>query len=450
MKDVDSIMKIIDEQKLERVSFCFVDILGKERGVWTFTEPEDQMRSYLEDGVDFDGSSIKGGAPVNKSDLVLKPDLDSFVVTPWSEGKEGLVFCYIMNPDGTNFPGCSRQALKRQEDLYMRELGVKFMAGPELEFFIIHPFGNGSATDGYMKAIETQGYFEYNPLTDSELVLSQIAYYLKSLGLSLEQVHREVAKGQFEIDFRYGPGMETADKFVLYKMAARAAAKRHGYDVTFMPKPFEGVNGSGCHIHQSLQTTDGKNMMFDSSGQYYLSDMAKYFVAGQLKYAKEMSAVFAPTMNSYLRLVPGYEAPNRIAWGPSNRSDLIRIPGYRPGNEKATRAEFRGVDPTCNPYLTMAALMAAGMEGIRQKLEPPQPREEDVYHLSQDQERLIEELPGSLEEAIALCNKSELVKMALGETLHKGLIEHQKEEIESSTGRADDKWLYDQNKYHHR
>jgi len=407
--------KLLENAKkagVKLVNLQFVDILGVTKSL---TIPMELLKEALDEGVGFDGSSIEGFVRIFEGDMVALPDPSTFRIIPWrpTEKKEARVICDILRPGGQPFEGDPRYILKRAIDDAKKE-GYIYKGAPELEFFLFKP-----NEEPRVKPVphDVGGYFDYSPLDLASDVRRDATFMLQGMGLNVEKIHHEVAPGQHEIDFEFSDALTTADNTTTYKNAIKAVAVAHGLFATFMPKPLIGENGSGMHTHQSLfDARTGRNAFFDSKDKYNLSKIAYYFIGGQLKRAREMSAVLAPTVNSYKRLVPGYEAPVYICWGRRNRSALIRIPEYFPGKEKAIRAELRCPDPSCNPYLAFAVMLKAGLEGIKHKIEPPDPVEEDVYEF--DDKKLakfyIETLPGSLGEAIQEYKKSRLMKETLG------------------------------------
>lgn len=408
--------KILDKAEEEGVKFVqlqFTDLHGTIKSV---TIPIHKLAESLEKGTWFDGSSIVGFTRICESDMFLKPDPETYAVIPWEpEDKRVARFiCDVYTPDGKPFEGDPRYILKRAMK-EARDIGFEYNVGPELEFFLFRKNENGG-----IKPIpqDSAGYFDYSPRDLADNVRSEIVKALEALGLEVEMSHHEVAPGQHEIDFKYGDALTQADRAITFKYAAKFIAFKHGLFASFMPKPIFGENGSGMHVHQSLfDIKTQKNAFFNPDDQYKLSKIARSFIAGQLRYIKEISAVTAPTVNSYKRLVPGYEAPVYICWAQINRSALIRIPRYSPGREQATRAELRCPDPSCNPYLAFAVMLKAGLQGIKENLEPPHPVEEDVYEFDKIklEEYKIETLPASLGEAIASLKTSKLAKEALGQ-----------------------------------
>jgi len=408
--------RVLEEVKkfdVRLIVLQFVDILGATKSL---TIPVEQLEKALNDGVGFDGSSIEGFVRIYESDMVSMPDPSTFRVLPWRphEKGEGRIICDIQRPGGEPFEGDPRYILKRTLK-ELRKEGYVYNTGPELEFFLLR-----TNEEPQVKPVphDVGGYFDFSPLDKASDVRRDAIFALKEVGLDIEMSHHEVAPGQHEIDFKFEDALTTADNVITYKNAIKATALTHGLHATFMPKPFLGLNGSGMHTHQSLyEVKTGKNAFYDPKDKYNLSALAYHCIGGQLKHSREMSAVLAPTTNSYKRLVPGYEAPVYICWGRRNRSALIRVPEYFPGKEREIRAELRCPDPACNPYLAFAVMLKAGMDGVKRKIEPPAPVEEDVYEF--DDRKLakfyIKTLPASLGEAIAEFEKSELMKETLGE-----------------------------------
>jgi glutamine synthetase len=406
------------------VSLQFTDIMGVVKNVHI---PFHKFSDAVDHGLWFDGSSVEGFARIHESDMYLDPDLDTFGIIPWERGPDATakVVCDVYMPDGQPFAGDPRAVLRRQVER-ARELGYTFMTGPELEFFMLRRSGELAAggrpgSNGHVPLVETlphdqAGYFD---LTTDEAanVRKEMVEALEELGIVVEASHHEVAIGQHEIDFRYDTAMRTADNAVTFRTTLKAIAQRHGLHATFMPKPFHGINGSGMHTHQSLWSVDGKtNLFFDPADEYQLSEVARSFMAGLLAHAPGMIAILAPLVNSYKRLVPGFEAPVYISWARINRSALIRIPQASRGKPEATRLELRCPDPSCNPYLAFAAMLAAGLDGITRKLALPKPVEENLYHFDDAmiQKQGVRTLPGSLAEALEEFAADELIQEALG------------------------------------
>ena len=397
----------IEKEGIEFVLLWFTDIEGHLK---SFAVTPSEIEAALDDGMGFDGSSITGFNAIEESDMVAIPDPETFQLMPWKEGETRVarMICDIVTPDGKPYEGDPRYVLRRALDR-MASLGFDtFNVGPELEYFL---FRDDKGTE----TLDEGGYFAMTTLDAASELRQETVRALEGMGIPIEYVHHEVGPSQHEIDMRFSDALAMADHTVTYLLIVKEIAKKSGYHATFMPKPIFGENGSGMHTHQSL-FNEGRNAFFDGDDDWNLSPVGKAFIAGQLKHAREISAVFAQWVNSYKRLVPGYEAPVYVAWSRRNRSALIRIPLYKPGAEQATRAEIRCPDPACNPYLTFAALLHAGLEGIEQGYELPEPMETNLYHLTAEQrkERGIVSLPETLGEAVDELAGSELVRKALG------------------------------------
>jgi len=377
----------------------------------------------MDDGMGFDGSSIEGFARIEESDMIARPDPKSFVVLPWESQKQRVarMVCDIYKPDGQPFEADPRYVLKKNLER-LKKMGFTFNVGPELEYFY---FNNPKNTI----ILDKGGYFDLTPLDVAEKIRNDAVSALESLGIVVEYSHHEVASSQHEIDLRYADALTMADNVMTYRLVVKETAQEKGMHASFMPKPVYGVNGSGMHTHQSL-FKGTKNAFFDQKGKYHLSEIGKSYIAGLLRHAPEFTAVTNQWVNSYKRLIPGYEAPVYICWAQMNRSALIRVPMYKPGKEKSTRVEFRSPDPACNPYLAFSVMLAAGMEGIKNKYKLPEPANDNIYHMSQKQrENLgIKSLPEDLLEAIKLTEKSKLVKECLGEKLFEHFIRNKKME----------------------
>ncbi|OQB00423.1 MAG: Glutamine synthetase [Chloroflexi bacterium ADurb.Bin222] len=401
----------VKEGNIKFVSLQFTDILGNVKSV---TLPVDQLPRALEEGIWFDGSSIEGFARIYESDRVLIPDPATYRVLPWSspERRRARLLCDIYGPEGLPSPGDPRQALKRVVGR-AAELGYIFNTGPEIEFFI---FERNASERPHPVPYDVVGYFDFSPRDKAQQVRSEIVLALKALGIEVEMSHHEVATGQHEIDFHYSDALSSADNAVTFKYTVRAIAAAENLYASFMPKPIFGINGSGMHTHQSLADLQGRNLFYDPNGPYHLSPLAHAFVAGQLLHARALSAIVAPTVNSYKRLTPGYEAPVYIGWAHLNRSALIRVPSVHNGNGAAVRLELRCPDPSANPYLAFAAMLAAGLDGIEKGLTPPEMVNEDLYHFDEEelQRRGIGTLPGTLAEALDELEKDEVILKALG------------------------------------
>ena len=394
-----------DGVRFIRLQFC--DILGLPKNV---AIPVEQAEKALTEGIWFDGSSIEGFARINESDMLLKPDTSTYAILPWrpAEGKVARFICDIYTYNNTPFAGDPRYVLKKNLE-EATKLGFTFNTGPELEFFVFKQDEEGMPTT---KFVDHGGYFDLAPTDAAEDLRREIVIALSEMGFEIEASHHEVAESQHEIDFKYGDALPIADKVITFKFAVKTLALLNGLHATFMPKPISRINGTGMHTHGSL-TKDGKNAFYDPKGEKQLSDVAMYYIGGLLKHAKAITRIANPTINSYKRLVPGYEAPVYITWSAANRSALIRVPAPR-GN--STRAEFRSPDPSCNPYLLFAAMIAAGLDGIKNKILPPPPTDENIYHMTPEElkKRNIDTLPGSLEESNNALLADKVICDALG------------------------------------
>jgi glutamine synthetase len=414
--------RVLDRVNAEGVEFVHLWFTDIEGHLKSFAITMDELAGALDDGMGFDGSSISGFNAIEESDMVAVPDPASFQLMPNGGHKVGRMICDVVTPDGTPYDGDPRHVL-RQALERMKAMGFDtFNVGPELEYFL---FKDDEGTE----TLDEGGYFAMTTLDAASDLRHDTVKALESMGIPIEYVHHEVGPSQHEIDMRYASALEMADHTVTYRLVVKEIAKKAGYHATFMPKPIFGENGSGMHTHQSL-FAEGRNAFFDADDEWHLSDVGKAFIAGQLRHAREISAVFAQWVNSYKRLVPGYEAPVYVAWSRRNRSALIRIPLYKPGNEQATRAEIRCPDPACNPYLTFAALLHAGLEGIENGYELPPPMEQNLYHLTAEQrkERGILALPETLGEAIAELADSDLARRALGPHIFQRYVELKRKE----------------------
>lgn len=406
---LSEIKEIIEARNVELLHMQFVDLEGTLKNV-TITAA--QLEDAVEGKIMFDGSSIVGFSPINKSDLYLQPDLNTFAVLPWSveEGfSEARFLCSVTNPDGTLFEGDTRNVLKKTVEK-AAEQGYSISVGPELEFFLFKTDEDGRPT---VKTHDVGGYFEPSPHDIGERVRLEIYRALKAMGFTIEASHHEVAEGQHEINFKYADALTAADNATTYKWVVKTVAKQFGLHASFMPKPVFGINGSGMHVNMSF-FKDGQNIFFDENGPLQLSETAYQFIAGLLENVKSFAAITNPLVNSYKRLVPGYEAPCYIAWSASNRSALIRIPAKR---GMATRVELRCPDPSANPYLTFAVIAAAGLDGVNRELTPVNSVNEDIFHMSGEEreERGIESLPGSLEAAVDALEAGYIGREVLGE-----------------------------------
>lgn len=418
MGEQDEILEKVEKDNVKFVSMQFTDIFGIVKSI---TIGVRHLEDSLKEGTWFDGSSIEGFARIHESDMFLKPDVDSYAVIPWLNSEDGNTarfICDVHGPDGKPFEGDPRYILKRalkEAD----EMGLVFNTGPELEFFLFKK-ENGKVTP---LPNDNGGYFDL-AMDQAYEVRRDMVIALEKFGINVEASHHEVAQGSHEIDFRYGPALKTADNATTFRFVLKAIAQKHGMHATFMPKPITGVNGSGMHVHQSLFKGE-ENTFYDAEDKYNLSQSAKQFIAGQLKHIKAMSAVISPTVNSYKRLTPGYEAPVYMSWAHTNRSALIRIPRVPSGKSKAARVELRSADPSCNIYLAFAVMLKAGLDGIKNKLEAPDAVEENVYGFDEKklEEHNIDQLPHSLWQALKELKKNECVQEALGKYTYTKYIE---------------------------
>ena len=404
----DQIIQICKEQDVEFIRLQFIDVLGIPKNVAVTSS---QLEKVLTDGMMFDGSSIEGFARIEESDMYLKPDLDTFVIYPWrpQTGKVARFICDVYTPAGEPFDGDPRGILKKQME-EAKKLGYEFNVGNECEFFLFQTDENGRPTT---KTNDEAGYFDLDPVDMGTDATRDIFLTLEQMGFEIEASHHEVAEGQHEIDFKYADALTTADNVVTFRLAVKTIAKKYGLHATFIPKPIFGINGSGMHTNMSL-FKDGKNAFFDPAGELQLSDTAYSFIAGVLKHVAGITAVTNPLVNSYKRLVPGYEAPCYIAWSASNRTDIIRIPASRGAG---TRVELRSPDPSTNPYLCLACCLAAGMDGIKNNLPAPDSVDVNLFKSTQEERDAlgVKNLPGSLYEALKTMEEDGLVKEVLGE-----------------------------------
>ncbi len=412
------VLKMAKEHDVKFIRLWFTDILGFLK---SFAITVEELEGALEEGMGFDGSSIEGFARIDESDMVALPDPDTFQLLPWRPREHQAVarmFCDVLRPGGDPFEGDPRYVLKRNLKR-AADMGYTFYVGPELEYFY---FRDSKGTD----FLDEGGYFDMTPDAATDL-RRETVLALEELGVGVEYSHHEVAFSQHELDMRYTDALTMADNVMTYRLVVKQIAIKHGVYATFMPKPVFGINGSGMHVHQSLFSGD-RNAFFDKEDQYNLSKVAKHYIAGLLKHAPEITAITSQWVNSYKRLIPGYEAPVYLSWARRNRADLVRVPEYKPGKENATRIEFRSPDPACNPYLAFSVMLAAGLEGIEQEYDTPEPVEENVYHMTEEERmrRGIGTLPGSLSEAIQMAEQSDLVRRALGDHVFHAFIENKK------------------------
>lgn len=412
----EDILKMAEELDVKFIRLQFVDILGTIKNVAITVE---QLPAALDGKIMFDGSSIEGFTRIQESDMYLKPDYDTFTIFPWrpKEGAVARLMCDIYTPEGEPFAGCPRSTLKKVI-AEAKEMGYEMYAGPEPEFFLFERDEKGNPTT---ITHDKGSYFDLSPVDLGENARRDIVLALEEMGFEVEASHHEVAPGQHEIDFKYTPVLRTADNIATFKFVTKAIALNHNLHATFMPKPIYGENGSGMHVHQSL-FQDGKNAFYDPEGELELSEIAYYYIGGLLKHAPALTAITNPTINSYKRLVPGYEAPVYISWSARNRSALIRVPSAR-GN--ATRLELRNPDPSANPYLAMAVMLKAGLDGIKNKIEPGDQTSDNIFTMSEEERlaRGIESLPGNIIEAVNNLKEDDVIRDTLGEHIFEHFVE---------------------------
>jgi glutamine synthetase len=418
------VLKTVEEKKVKFIRLWFTDVLGYLK---SFAITVDELEGALDEGMGFDGSSIEGYARIHESDMMAMPDPSTFTILPWRPTEDAAVarmFCDVLEPDGTPYKGDPRYALKRNLKK-AADKGFTYYVGPELEFFY---FKNALGTE----CLDAGGYFDLTPLDVASDLRRDTILALEKMGIHVEYSHHEVAPSQHEIDLRYTDALKMADAAMTYRLTVKEIAMKQGVYATFMPKPIFGENGSGMHTHQSL-FKGGHNAFFEAKDKYHLSKIGKSYIAGLLTHAREICSIVAQWVNSYKRLVPGYEAPVYVSWARRNRSALVRVPMYKPGKENATRAEFRCPDPACNPYLAFAVMLAAGLKGVEEGYELPDPVEKDIFEMSESEREAegITSLPGSLQDAIAETEKSELVREALGDHIFEKFIANKKIEWDS-------------------
>ena len=436
----DDIFRMVEEEDVEFIRLQFTDIFGTLKNIAITSS---QLEKALDNKCMFDGSSVEGFVRIEESDMYLYPDYDTFEIFPWrpQQGKVARLICDVYTPDGKPFEGDPRWILKKTIK-EANEMGYRFDVGPECEFFLFHADDNGLPTT---LSHEKAGYFDLGPNDLGENIRRDMVLTLEDMGFEIEASHHEVAPAQHEIDFKYDEALKTADNIQTFKMTVKTIAKRHGLYATFMPKPKFGISGSGMHINMSLATEEGKNIFADENGKIGLSDDAYHFIAGIMKHARGMSAITNPLVNSYKRLVPGYEAPVYIAWSAKNRSPLIRIPASR-GN--GTRVELRNPDPTANPYLVLALCLAAGLDGIKNKIEVPESVDCNIYEMTPGERRAagIENMPADLKEAVDCLVADEFLCSVLGEHITTKYVEAKMKEWENYTTRVSqweiDEYLY--------
>src|SRR3990170_1441156 len=407
------VVKRAAEDGVKFVCLQFTDVTGVVKSV---DIPVQRLPTAFDDGIWFDGSSVEGFSRIQESDMRLVLDASTYAVLPWShpDRRRARLLCDIYRPDGEPFAGDPRRVLRRALDR-VTERGWKFNVGPEPEFFLLKRNGPEAV---HPVPHDVGGYFDFSASDEAQRVRTELMLALSGMGLEVEMGHHEVALGQHEIDFRFDDALRTADNVITLKYTVKALAAQHGLVATFMPKPIFGINGSGMHTHQSIFDGKGDNLFFDAADPFGLSPLAHGFIAGQLRHARALAAVVAPTVNSYKRIVPGYEAPVYVCWAQINRSAMIRIPRFSPGHEASTRAELRFPDPSCNPYLAFAAMLSAGMDGIDRGLQAPPPLNQvNLYELDAEQlaARGVQQLPGSLSEALGELAGASVLRKALGE-----------------------------------
>ena len=414
-EQIESVLRQVEEREIRFIQLWFTDLLGYLKSVEI---PAQELRSVLGEGIGFDGSSIHGFARIDESDMIARPDPTTFAVLPW--GNVARLICDIMEPNGQPYPGDPRYALRRAL-ARAAQSGFSMLVGPEIEYFYLR-------SEAGAELLDAGGYFDLVPPDLGSEIRRETVLALQGTGIRIEAAHHEAAPSQQEIDLRFGDALTIADSLMTCRFVVKEIARQHGIHATFMPKPLFGHNGSGMHTHQSLFTTDGHNAFFDPGDPLELSAVARGYIAGLMRHAPEIIGVSAQWVNSYKRLVPGYEAPVYITWARRNRSNMIRVPMYKPGREEATRIEFRAPDAACNPYLAFATMLRAGITGIEKGYPVPAPMERDVYAMSpEERETLgIEELPGSLNVAITQMEKSPLVREALGDHIFDKFIQNKK------------------------
>ncbi len=420
----EEVIKLVEEEDVEFIRLQFTDIFGNLKNVAITSS---QLKKALDNQVMFDGSSIEGFVRIEESDMYLRPDLDTVAIFPWrpQQGKVARFICDVYRPEGKAFEGDPRFILKKEIEK-AAALGYTFDVGPECEFFLFHTDENGLPTT---LTHEKAGYFDLGPVDLGENARRDMVMTLEDMGFEVEASHHEVAPAQHEIDFKYDEALVTADNIMTFKLAVKTIAKRHGLHATFMPKPKFGINGSGMHTNMSLKR-DGKNIFFDPNDKLQLSKEAYYFIGGIIKHMKGMTAITNPLVNSYKRLIAGYEAPVYIAWSATNRSPLIRIPASR---GEGTRVELRCPDPSCNPYLTLALCLAAGLDGIQNQIEPPKSVDLNIFEMTAEERSFynIEALPATLIEAVEEMEKDPFIKEVLGDHIFSKYVEAKKKEWDS-------------------
>ncbi|MFH0818855.1 MAG: glutamine synthetase family protein [Patescibacteria group bacterium] len=415
----EQIKELIQKEHIETISLWFTDVLGQLK---TVTISYKEINDVLENGKFIDGSSIEGFSRIEESDLLLLPDFDTFAILPFDfdgASKMARLICDVAYPDGRPYESCPRQTLKRSLQ-NANEKGYTVYCGPELEYFYFK-------TPDNTEKLDKGGYFDLLNIDQGTKLREKTLTALERIGIQCECAHHEVAPSQHEIGLKYKEALKMADTVITYKFIVKAMAQENGVFASFMPKPLSGENGSGMHTHISV-FKDGQNLFYDKDDAYSLSAFGKSFTAGALKYSKEICLITNQYINSYKRLVPGFEAPVYIAWARSNRSALIRIPATRPGKEKACRIELRFPDPSCNPYLAFSVMLSSGLQGVLENLSLQDPHEKDIYEMNDEQRKNqgIDSLPGSLRTALHYFTESELIQKTLGKDLHNKIIENKK------------------------
>ena len=420
-KTKQDILKLVKEHDVKFIRLWFTDILGQ---VKSFSITDNELEGALENGMGFDGSSITGYQDIEESDMIAMPDPETFAILPWRPAEKAVarMICNVLNPNRTPYEGDPRYVLKRALERAKKMGFDHFYLGPELEFFYFK-------SDDNTEILDKGGYFDLTTLDVASDLRRETVLALEKMGINVEYSHHEVAPSQHEVDMRYQDALKMADDVITYRVVVKEIASKFGVYATFMPKPLFGENGSGMHVHQSL-FKGVKNAFFDAKSEDFLSSVGHSYIAGLLKHSKEICSIFAQTTNSYKRLVPGYEAPVYIAWSRRNRSALVRVPLYHPGQEKATRCEFRAADPACNPYLTFAAMLHAGLEGIEKGYKVPNSMENNLYNLTdiERKKKGIETLPDSLGHAVSITEDSKFVKKILGDHIFPRFVELKKKE----------------------
>ncbi len=426
----DSVLQDLRDNKVAFLRLQFTDITGANKNVEL---PPSQFEKAVDGQILFDGSSIEGFVRIEESDMILVPDFDTYLVFPWDDGqgKVGRIICDVHHPDESPFEGCPRGALKRQVAV-ADEMGYSMMAGPEAEFFLFQLDEDGGPT---LETHDSAGYFDMAPVDQAEECRREMVQVLEALHFEVEAAHHEVAPGQHEIDFKYGDALATADNLCTFKFVVRKVAQDYGLHATFMPKPIYGINGSGMHTHQSL-FQGGENAFFDPDGEYRgISKTGLHYIGGLTAHAQAFCALTNPIVNSYKRLVPGYEAPTEICWSERNRSPLARVPDRR---GVATRVELRSPDPSCNPYLAFAGMLAAGLDGVAKEIDPGPPVNANLYAMSAEEraERGIKSLPGNLKDAVAAFEASDLMRVALGDHIFTHFVAAKRTEWQDYIGQV--------------